>query len=185
MKPNKFERKLSDTTPIKGVKVRELNGLTKLSAVTGKIKMNCDRCGMLYETQACWAKRTAHHYCGKGCADAAKEVIVYVKCVICGTPVRTIPTQIERVTTCSKKCSKKRRSIQVLKFAKDMSSSSLYSYGNHEKGEQIASSKLDAEKVRAIRSDTRSQGVIAEQYGISQANVSFIKRGITWRHVSL
>lgn len=41
--------------------------------------------------------------------------------------------------------------------------------------------KLDAEKVAAIRADTRPQRRIAADYGITQANVSAIKTGKTWR----
>src|SRR5690349_5167125 len=42
---------------------------------------------------------------------------------------------------------------------------------------------LDADKVTAIRKDTRSYKAIAEQYGISLATVGHIKKRQTWKHV--
>jgi hypothetical protein len=50
-------------------------------------------------------------------------------------------------------------------------------------GEKHANSKLAAEDVRSIRSDTRHQAEIADEFGISQSNVSLIKRGVRWKHI--
>lgn len=41
--------------------------------------------------------------------------------------------------------------------------------------------KLDEAKAEAIRLDTRAQSQIAIDYGVSQATVSSIKRGRTWK----
>lgn len=46
--------------------------------------------------------------------------------------------------------------------------------------ERNANAKLTPEQVEAIRSDPRSQRVIGEAYGVTQTNVSAIKRGVTW-----
>ena len=51
-------------------------------------------------------------------------------------------------------------------------------------GKNNSQAKLTEENVRAIRADARSQLAIAAAYGISQTNVGFIKRRITWQHVS-
>lgn len=51
------------------------------------------------------------------------------------------------------------------------------------RGELQHMAKLNAEKVIAIRNDNRPHPVIANDYGISSSNVSFIKRRITWKHV--
>ena len=64
-----------------------------------------------------------------------------------------------------------------------MSKSPIFNYGNHERGGQI-SRNLSDDDVRAIRADTRPQTQIADQYGISQSNVSQIKTRATWAHVS-
>jgi len=51
-------------------------------------------------------------------------------------------------------------------------------------GEGHANSKLTDDDVRWIRStDGMLQREMAEILGISQTNVGFIKRGVTWRHV--
>lgn len=54
----------------------------------------------------------------------------------------------------------------------------------HSRGERNGFSKLIESQVRAIRSDTRTQMVIAAEYGIRQTTVSEIKRGNLWAHVS-
>jgi hypothetical protein len=43
--------------------------------------------------------------------------------------------------------------------------------------------KLTAADVRAIRAATGMQSVIAARFGVTQANVSCIRSGKTWRHV--
>jgi hypothetical protein len=44
--------------------------------------------------------------------------------------------------------------------------------------------RLSDDKVRAIRADPRPQVLIAEEYGISQPAISFIKSRKTYRSVS-
>lgn len=51
-------------------------------------------------------------------------------------------------------------------------------------GEKNGNSKLTEEQVIAIFNDTRDTEKIAEDYGISSANVSAIKTGFTWNHVT-
>lgn len=51
------------------------------------------------------------------------------------------------------------------------------------KGELHANSKLTADDILSIRSDTRPQSVIAAEYGVSQSNISFIKTGKGWKHI--
>jgi HNH endonuclease len=51
-----------------------------------------------------------------------------------------------------------------------------------EKGRQ-AKAKLDAEKVKAIRLDTRKHEDIAKDYGVIRQTVTLLKARKTWRHV--
>lgn len=51
---------------------------------------------------------------------------------------------------------------------------------NPPRGERHGSARLSAAHVVAIRSDTRPQRVIAEQYGVSQVQIGRIKRGVCW-----
>ena len=51
------------------------------------------------------------------------------------------------------------------------------------RGESNSKAKLTAEQVLEIRADTRSQGVIAKQYGVGQALIWKIKHRTLWRHV--
>lgn len=50
-------------------------------------------------------------------------------------------------------------------------------------GHRVPGAKLNSDQIAAIRQDQRKQRDIAADYGISQSNVSFIKRGATWAHV--
>lgn len=54
-------------------------------------------------------------------------------------------------------------------------------HGNTKRGEENNNAKLTHEIVLAIRNEVGSQASIASKYGISQTNVSQIKRCVTWR----
>ena len=51
-------------------------------------------------------------------------------------------------------------------------------------GEKNGNAKLTEAEVRAIRIDTRSYKLIAQEYGIVKTTVSNIKRRDHWRHVA-
>jgi hypothetical protein len=53
------------------------------------------------------------------------------------------------------------------------------------KGSDFSSTKLTEAQVAAIRLDKRPQWVIAQDYGISQSQVSLIHRNEEWRHLDL
>jgi hypothetical protein len=55
--------------------------------------------------------------------------------------------------------------------------------GRNNIGQKNGSTKLTDEQVVAIRSDARTQRVIAKEYGISQSQVSWIKSGRGWKHM--
>lgn len=48
-------------------------------------------------------------------------------------------------------------------------------------GERNRHAKLTVEQVHEIRSDNRVHQVIADEYGVSQVQISNIKRGVSWR----
>jgi len=52
------------------------------------------------------------------------------------------------------------------------------------RGENHYATTLTEENVRAILADGRAQHAIASDYGVSQTNISMIKRRKTWKHVS-
>lgn len=51
-------------------------------------------------------------------------------------------------------------------------------------GERAGVAKLTADQVLAIRADPRADAKIALAYGLSRFNVSWIKRGLGWAHIS-
>ena len=52
------------------------------------------------------------------------------------------------------------------------------------RGEACPNAKLDDEKVRAIRADTRLHREIAADYGVDRRGISRIKRREAWKHVT-
>ena len=50
-------------------------------------------------------------------------------------------------------------------------------------GQKAASAKLTSDNVRAIRLDTRSTSVIAQEYGVWPHTIRNVKRGRTWAHL--
>lgn len=52
------------------------------------------------------------------------------------------------------------------------------------RGESNGCSKLNADAIRAIRSDPRAQRKIAAQYGVSQTTIQLVQCGRTWGHVA-
>ena len=56
-------------------------------------------------------------------------------------------------------------------------------HGTKNLGERHGCSKLTAKDVKKIRSDGRSQRVIASEFGVSQFAIWDIKSGNAWRHV--
>lgn len=51
------------------------------------------------------------------------------------------------------------------------------------RGEKHPSSKLNEEDIRQIRSSSKNQYELADQYGVTQSAISCVKRGITWKNV--
>ena len=153
----------------------EISGLTKLSKSSGKISLECEECGMEFETYACWAKRYSHHYCSHGCASKAKERSVVCQCAWCGKDFETIPSYktAKKLVTCSEGCESNKKS-------KKLKESPIC---NPNKGEKSNLSKLTNDVVLKIRVETGSQKSIAIKYGVSQSLVSQIKSGKVWGHI--
>lgn len=98
---------ITKMTPPKGGMGYQRAQLTKLTH--SKVLLNCDHCGIVFEKYACWAKRSANHYCGRACANAAKIVRIPKPCAVCGIEMLLTPYDINRVSACSKPCQRKRR----------------------------------------------------------------------------
>jgi hypothetical protein len=57
--------------------------------------------------------------------------------------------------------------------------------GRHAFGERNGCSRLTEEQVLKIRVSRKSQGALAREFGVTQANISSIKCGKTWAHVEV
>lgn len=62
--------------------------------------------------------------------------------------------------------------------------SDMSAKGRSPRGTRNGHTSLSEDDVRAIRSDTRAQHVIAAAYSIHQTTVSYIKRRATWAHIN-
>ena len=104
MKPDVY-----NITPPKGGMKYHRSQLTGILRSKAKVPFNCDRCGLLFETYACWAKRYATHYCGRACAWASRIIRFPKDCVICGFIMMLTPSLAVRKFTCSRNCMRKKR----------------------------------------------------------------------------
>lgn len=111
MKGNGYEQHYKNMLPPRDGLHREGSNLTSIARNKAKLSFNCGLCGMAFERYACHAKRYANHYCSTACASAAKIIRFQRLCRVCGTEMLLTPTDIERISTCSKECSRKRRIV--------------------------------------------------------------------------
>lgn len=109
MRGNGYENHYKDIPPPKEGLRYQTGQLTPLARNKSKIGVNCDYCGMAFEKYACWAKRTAHHYCGRSCANAAKLVRIPKPCAVCNGEMLLTPADYPKISTCSKTCLRKKR----------------------------------------------------------------------------
>jgi len=95
--------------PPKSGMLNQGSQLTPIAKIKSKLPFNCDHCGLLFEKYACWAKRTAHHYCSRACCWAAKVIRIPKSCAVCNTEMFLTPTYYKRTSTCSRLCLRKNR----------------------------------------------------------------------------
>lgn len=107
MKCTGYEKHYTEIVPPESGMSYQKSQLTKIT--NSKLTFNCDHCGVAFEKYACWAKRTAKHYCGRACAWAAKVIRIPKNCVVCGAEMLVTPSNLNRVSACSKPCQRKRR----------------------------------------------------------------------------
>lgn len=53
------------------------------------------------------------------------------------------------------------------------------------RGERGGRAKLTEKSVLEIRLDTRTQKILADEYGVSRAMIGYVKRGTSWAHVPM
>lgn len=104
-----YEQHYKHITPPKGGMGYQRGQLTPLHRSAAKVALNCDHCGLLFEKYSCWAKRSAHHYCGRVCANAAKVIRIPKPCIVCGAEMLLTPSGYQKISTCCRTCSRKRR----------------------------------------------------------------------------
>jgi len=108
-KPKKNERSIYDTLPNSENRLWHIANTHKISKSAGKIGLNCENCGIAFETQACWAKRINHHFCSHSCASEFKKIEIKKNCNVCGNEIIVNPTTYFRHVTCSSECKKEDR----------------------------------------------------------------------------
>ena len=163
MKPNPFENSYRHTTPMRGVRTTNITNKAKVTKTSGKIGLNCDLCGLVFETYACWAKRHAHHFCSRACAHAFKEININNSCKECGKPIIVTPTEYARIVTCSKECS----DIHKGKHLKNIKGKALQGRLNS----RNETRKLITAKILMLNKEGMSQTAISKILGCTQANV--------------
>jgi len=76
------------------------------------IECTCNYCETVFLKHACHAKRAKKVYCSLTCSRADQEVKVTVICKHCNQPFQLRPSEISKITTCSRECSRASRAKQ-------------------------------------------------------------------------
>ena len=159
--------------PVQPVKAaHEISGLSSLITASGKIRLDCPVCGLVFERYACWAKRQKVSYCSKACADEGKRRPVEVPCATCGTMFISTPSEVahHRVSTCSKECSSALRSSLVA--AGVLLNNPKRS--NRDSGH--AAAKLTGKQVAEIASSEEQTSLLAAKFQVSRTLIRNIRR---------
>lgn len=156
----------------------EFSNRTQILRTASHVSLVCPVCGTSFTRKAAEAKRHAVSYCGKACAGFACRKQVEVKCRVCEKPYYVKESHVGKVTCCSEDC--RRKAISECTTAMDFEG---WKNGTFQGGEKAAGSKLSEAQARAILADTRRHADIAQDYGITRAAVSHLKRGKTWAHL--
>lgn len=156
----------------------------QFSATCGVAKFCSDACHFganVIKTDRCWLWRGTRDKYGYGTAklrgrrvekahrlayrlaqgDVGRGVVICHACdnPICVRPDHLFPgTPLDNKTDCVRK-------------------------GRHVKGQDLWSSKLTEDDVRAIRADRRPPKDTASHYGVSKEMIRMIQRGLSWKHV--
>lgn len=171
MKPNRFEDSYRRTVPIRGVGTINITNKAKVNKTAGKIGLNCDLCGLAFETYACWAKRHNHHFCSPSCANKFREININNSCKECGKPIIVTPSDYIRIVTCSKECSDIHKGKHILAIRDKALKGRTASFK--------AASAIISAKILALNKEGLSQTAIGKIIGFSQRAVAYhlIKSG--------
>lgn len=93
-----------------GLKGESANSSAKVAGAM--VTVECMHCDKPFTRYACHVYRRERYFCGRACTDSAKVIRIATQCCICHRPMEQTPSDAERVTTCSKECSSKRRSVE-------------------------------------------------------------------------
>ena len=156
----------------------ERSNRTPVRRTASHVSLVCPVCGTTFTRKAAEAKRHAVSYCGKACAGFACRKQVGVTCRVCEKPFTVKESHAGKVTCCSEEC--RRKAISECTTAMDLAG---WKNGTFQGGEKSAGSKLTESQALAILADTRRHADIAQDYGITRAAVSQLKRGKTWAYL--
>lgn len=109
-----FKESIYKTTPIKKYlpPIIPISNLSGLKTIHGRMYLTCPVCFIGFSRFASHVARTLVSCCSRACASEIRKVRVEVFCVVCKASMEVIPSNITRVTTCSNRCSRIRRSVK-------------------------------------------------------------------------
>lgn len=156
----------------------EFSNRTTIRRTASHVSLVCPVCGTSFTRKAAEAKRHAVSYCGKACFGFACRKQINVKCRVCEKPFTVKASHVGKVTCCGEDC--RRKAISECTSAMDVA---RWKTGVFQGGEKSSMAKLTEAQARAILADQRRHADIAQDYGITRAAVSCLKRGKTWAHL--
>lgn len=178
--------------PINGLQF-QFSNKTKLEIAKGKIQLNCNWCGLLYETYACWAKRQSRHYCSRSCTGLGKRNQSPAKCVACGKNflAENYSREMKDRITCSPECLHQRKKELFLEndsaIAKKLNGLSIPIKKSMppQKYDPSKYSKITEAQAKEIIQSDDGNAILSERYGLSKEAIRLIRIRRTWRNVSI
>lgn len=160
--------------------VGEYSNRTPLLNTFGRVNLICPICNISFTRKSCEVKGCLVNYCSRACAGFASRKQVKVECQICSAIFTVKKSAVGKITCCSNVCKSKAASIQLTnRNINDWES------GFFQGGEKHGTAKINEKEAIAISMDKRTHSTIAKEYGITRANVSNLKRGVTWESLQV
>ena len=67
-------------------------------------ELQCDSCGKKFVKRKCWEKRSGSNFCSIPCANQGQKREITKNCIVCKNKFVVRPCEVDKFSTCSKKC---------------------------------------------------------------------------------
>jgi hypothetical protein len=149
----------------------QIGNKTKLHRSKGNIELSCPVCGDIFYRKGCEVKPTVTNYCTVQCNAIAHRKQIAVNCRICGRDYTVKQSMVDVITCCGPECR-----LKALSESTSANDKKMWKAGIFKRGQESPAAKLTNDNIKSILNDKRVHRIIAQDYGVTRANISRIKR---------